>query len=438
MKNSFYNDLEEGKKKIAVIGLGYVGIPVLINLSKHFNVIGFDIDENKINSLKKRNGLNDIVTVKELKDLKCLLTTDSSVLSSANFFIITVPTLIDKYKNPDLRAIKSATKLVGKNLSKNSIIVFESTVYPGLTEEICIPILKKESKLLNKIDFWVGYSPERINPGDKIHSFENITKIISAQDQYSLNIIKKVYNKIIKTGIYEAESIKVAEAAKIIENTQRDLNIALINELSIIFSKLGIDTKEVLNAAKTKWNFLDFAPGLVGGHCIGVDPYYLTYKAKEVGYHTEVISAGRRINDSMGSFIGDRILKLIMSNHILSKKIKVILFGISFKENIKDIRNSKVIDIYNHLIQYNIDVYICDPVVNKNEVKRIYDINLIEYEDIKEVEAVVFCVSHDFFKNIDLKGLKSKLKRKTPYLFDVKGIFNRKTVEKIGFKYWRL
>jgi len=443
LSNKFYGDLENKKKKIAVIGLGYVGIPLLVSLSKYFDVIGFDINKERINSLKEKNNLDDIIDKNEFKNLNCQLSSDEKSIREAHFFIITVPTPIDAHNDPDLSMVKNATKLVGRNMPNMSIIVYESTFYPGLTEEFCIPILERESNLKNKIDFWAGYSPERINPGDKIHTLENIIKVVSSQDEYSLDVIESVYKKIVKAGVYRADSIKVAEAAKVIENTQRDLNIALINELSIIFSKLGIETKEVLNAASTKWNFLEFVPGLVGGHCIGVDPYYLTYKAREIGYNPEVILAGRKINDSMGSFIGDQVLKKVLNNGELGKTLKVTLFGISFKENIKDIRNSKVIDIYNYLKEYGIDVDIYDPVVSKNEVKNYYNINLIDYDDIKEADAVVFCavvfcVSHDIFKKIDLKVLKSKLHKKNPYLFDIKGIFNKEFVKKAGFKYWSL
>jgi UDP-N-acetyl-D-galactosamine dehydrogenase len=334
--------------------------------------------------------------------------------------------------------VKKATELAGRNMTEGSVVVYESTVYPGVTEEICIPILEQESGLVNLKDFWVGYSPERMNPGDKVHNVENIVKVVAAQDEYSLDIISSVYGKIIKAGVYRAKDIKTAEAAKVIENTQRDLNIALVNEFAVIFSKLGLDTSEVLSAAKTKWNFLDFYPGLVGGHCIGVDPYYLTFKAKELGYHPEVILAGRNINDKMAFFIGDEILKRILNSGRIKGKIKIVLFGLSFKENIRDIRNSKVIDINNHLMQYGIDVDIYDPVVSRREVKSQYDIDLIEYEDIRDADAVVFCVAHDCFKNIDLKDLKLRLKKGRPYLFDVKGIFKKNTVEKYGFNYWRL
>lgn len=418
--------------------MGYVGIPLLVSLSSHFNVVGFDISKEKVDSLYSSDDFDDIIDKDELRKLNVKLSSDEKTIRDANFFIITVPTPIDIHNDPDLSMIISATRLVGRNMAKNSIIVYESTVYPGVTEEICLPILEKESGLTNKIDFWVGYSPERVNPGDKVHGIENVVKVVAAQDEYSLSVVESVYKKIVKAGVYKAKNIKTAEAAKVIENTQRDLNIALINELSIFFSKLGLDTREVLSAARTKWNFLDFYPGLVGGHCIGVDPYYLTFKAIEVGYHPEVILAGRRINDSMAFFIGDEILKRILSNGRLEGKIKVILFGLSFKENIKDIRNSKVPDIRSHLIQYGIDVDIFDPVVSKVEAKRQYGINLIEYEDIKCANAVIFCVAHDCFKKIDLEDLKSRSVKEKPYLFDVKGIFDKEIVEKYGFNYWRL
>ena len=438
MEKNLFDDLENKRKKIAVIGLGYVGIPLLINLSKHFNTIGFDTNEDKINSLNNKINLDDVVEKCELERLNCLISSDESILKEAYFFIIAVPTPVDNYNNPDLAQIENATKIVGRNISKNSIIVYESTVYPGLTEEICIPILEKESNLLNKRDFIIGYSPERINPGDKINTFENVIKIISAQDESTLNIIDKVYKKILKSGTYRAESIKVAEAAKVIENTQRDLNIALINELSIIFHRLGLNTNEVLSAAKTKWNFLDFSPGLVGGHCIGVDPYYLTHKAKESGYHPEVILSGRKINDNMGFFIGDQILRKILNSNKLNGEIKVVLFGISYKENIKDIRNTKVVDIYNHLTQYGINVQVYDPIVNREEVKKHYDIRLVSFDNINEVDAIVICVPHDCFKDIDLNILKLKLKKSNPYIFDIKGLFKKEAINKIGINYWRL
>lgn len=436
--DSFINDLETGKKKIAVVGLGYVGIPLLINLRKHFDVIGFDIDENKLNNLKTGQNLEDIIGKNESDDLKNLLTSDENILRTANFFIITVPTPVDAHNNPDLKPVIGATEIVGRNMPEDSIIVYESTVYPGLTEDTCVPLLEKQSGYKNKVDFMVGYSPERINPGDTVHTLENILKIVSAQDEETLKIVDYVYSKIIKAGTYRAESIKVAEAAKVIENIQRDLNIALVNELAMIFARMDIDSTQVFNAAKTKWNFLDFKPGLVGGHCIGVDPFYLTYKANELGYHPEIILAGRRINENMSMYIGNEIIKNLLKNSRTDGKFKIVLFGITFKENIKDIRNSKIVDLYGHLKQFGIGTEVYDPVADKNEVLREYGIKMIEFEDISSIDAAVFCVAHDNFKGIDFLSLKSRFKNDNPHIFDIKGIFDKKDVEDKGFIYWRL
>ena len=438
MLKNFYKDLENKKKSMAVIGLGYVGIPLLVELGKYFKTIGFDISRNKLKNIKNKENLEDFPELRSLKSIDYVLTTDEEVLKTANFFIITVPTPVDKHNSPDLKAIINASKIVGKNMPKDSIIVYESTVYPGLTEEVCAPLLEEQSGLKNKVDFWIGYSPERINPGDKIHTLKNIVKIVSAQDEIILEIIENVYSKIVNAGVYKAESIKVAEAAKVIENIQRDLNIALVNELTILFSKLGIDSIQVLNAAKTKWNFLDFKPGLVGGHCIGVDPFYLTYKAKEIGYNPEIILAGRRINDNMSYFIGNEILKNLLSSYETKGRLKIVLFGITFKENIKDIRNSKVVDLYKYFKQYGIDVEIYDPVADCGKVLGMYNIKMIEYKNIKDIDAAIFCVAHNCFKQIDLLDFKKIYKNKNPYIFDVKGIFNRKVVEDAGFMYWRL
>ncbi len=433
-----YNDLESKNKKIAVVGLGYVGLPLLLAFSKYFKVIGFDNNTDKINNLKNGIDENKEIDIKNLSLIDCVLTSNPEDLKKANFFIIAVPTPIDKYKNPDLNHVEEATRLVGQNMPEGSIVVYESTVYPGVTEEFCIPILGKESGLLNKKDFFVGYSPERINPGDKEHYIENITKVVSAQDESSLEIISKVYGKVIKAGVFKAKNIKVAEAAKVIENTQRDINVALINELAILFSKLGIDTKEVLETAGTKWNFLSFTPGLVGGHCIGVDPYYLSFKAREVNYYPEIINTGRKINDNMGFFIGEQILKTLLKNHNKSTGFKAVLFGISFKENVADSRNTRVIDIYNYLSQHNIDVQIFDPVVNAKEVKENYGIDLIKFEEINNIDAAVFCVAHNFFKKMDLLELKSKMAGTNPFIFDIKWIFSKEEIEKLGYGYWRI
>ena len=433
-----YKELESKKKKIAVIGLGYVGLPLLIAFSKHFLVIGFDTNNEKLNDLKNGIDENKEIKINELSSLNCVLTSNVNELKNVNFFIIAVPTPIDTYKNPDLSHIEKATIMVGQNMPEGSIVVYESTVYPGVTEEFCIPLLEKESGLKNKKDFYVGYSPERINPGDKEHSMENIIKVVSAQTESSLDIISKVYGKVVKAGIFRAKSIKVAEAAKVIENTQRDINVALINELAILFSKLRIDTKEVLETARTKWNFLHFTPGLVGGHCIGVDPYYLSFKAREINYYPDMINAGRKINDNMGLFIGEQILETLLINHRKPMNFKVVLFGISFKENVADSRNSRVIDIYNYLVQHNIDVQIFDPIVNAKEVKKYYGIDLIKFEEVNNIDAAIFCVAHNYFKEMDLLELKSKMTGDNPFVFDIKWIFNKENIEKLGYRYWRI
>lgn len=435
---NFFNDLQNKKKRIAVVGLGYVGIPLLIHLGKYFKVIGFDVDEDKLENIKNKKNLEDFPKLEDMERIDCILSSDEKILRNANFFIVTVPTPINSHNDPDLSAVIGATKIIGRNMPSGSIVVYESTVYPGLTEEICIPLLEGQSGYKSGVDFWVGYSPERINPGDKIHTLENIVKVVSAQDVTSLDIVEKVYSKIIKARVYKAESIKVAEAAKVIENIQRDLNIALANELAMIFSKMGIDSSQVFNAARTKWNFLDFKPGLVGGHCIGVDPFYLTYKAMEIGYHPEIILAGRRINDNMSYFIGNEIMKILLANSEVKGKLKIVLLGITFKENIKDTRNSKVVDLYNYLKQYGVNVLVCDPVADRKAVYNEYNINIVDFEDIENIDAAVFCVAHDSFKKIDLISVKPKFRNKYPYIFDIKGIFDKKSVEKAGFKYWRL
>jgi UDP-N-acetyl-D-glucosamine/UDP-N-acetyl-D-galactosamine dehydrogenase len=438
ISKDFYPDLENKKKIIAVVGLGYVGIPLISRLGKYFKVIGFDTSKDKLEDIRKEKNLEDFPELKDIKNAGFVLSSDEEILKEASFFIVTVPTPINSHNDPDLTAVIGATEIIGRNMPRGSIVVYESTVYPGLTEEVCAPILEKQSGYKSGVDFRLGYSPERINPGDKVHTIENIVKVVSAQDEASLYIIEKVYSKIIKAGVYRAESIKVAEAAKVIENIQRDLNIALANELAMIFSKMGIDSWQVFNAAKTKWNFLDFKPGLVGGHCIGVDPFYLTYKASELEYHPEIILAGRRINDNMSYFIGNEILKNMLADSEVNGKLKIALFGITFKENIKDIRNSKVVDLCRYLKQYGVDVMVFDPVAEREQVYKEYGIEMVEYGDINNMDAAVFCVAHDDFKKIDLLELKSKFRNKYPYIFDVKGIFNMETTKKAGFKYWRL
>ena len=430
----------KGKEKIAVVGLGYVGLPLAVLLDEKFNVVGYDISKERIQELKK--GVDKTREVEKDKLLKSNIefTDNPQNLSECKVIIITVPTPIDEHKIPDLRPIKSATKTVGKHMPKNSIIVYESTVYPGLTEEECVPILEKESGYKWKVDFHVGYSPERVNPGDKKHTIDKIVKVVAGDEPEITEFLAKLYGSVITAGIHKAPDIKTAEAAKVIENTQRDLNIALMNELSIIFHKLGIDTKEVLEAAATKWNFLRFEPGLVGGHCIGVDPYYLTFKAEAIGHHPEVILAGRRINDNMGKFVAENTVKMMIKAGKAVKGTKVLILGITFKENISDVRNTKVIDVYHELLEYGVDTYIYDPYAYPEEVKHEYDIDLLESIESKApYDAIIVAVRHGvFMQELDFKKFKQLSKEPVPILIDIKGLYDRKTAEKEGFLYWRL
>jgi UDP-N-acetyl-D-galactosamine dehydrogenase len=415
----------QNKYKIGIIGLGYVGLPLAVEFSKKYNVIGFDIKSNRIDNLNSFIDETLEVTSNELElavsensDGNGLyLTTEVKHLASCNIYIITVPTPIDKFNNPDLNPLFTATKMVGKLLKKNDIVIYESTVYPGVTEDECAPILEKTSNLRFNVDFYIGYSPERINPGDKLHTLTKILKITSGSNKKSAIIIDNLYKSIIKAGTFMASSIKVAEAAKVIENTQRDINIAFVNELSKIFRLLNIDTTEVLEAASTKWNFLNFKPGLVGGHCIGVDPYYLSQKAQELGYHPEIILAGRRINDSMGKYIASEVIKLMIKKEIKVKTSKILILGFTFKENCPDVRNTKIIDIYDELINYGTEISIFDPLANHAEVKKEYNItlsNLDVLQDLTLFSCIIIAVAHDSFKKIEFK------KSLTNVIFDVK------------------
>lgn len=435
---SLYEKIINKEQTISVIGLGYVGLPLAVEFAKKTKVIGFDINHNKIEDYKKGIDSTKEVGSEELKKTKLQFTSKQEELKNACFHIVAVPTPINEDKTPDLRPVIGASEVVGRNLTKGSIVVYESTVYPGVTEEICVPILEKLSGLKCGQDFKVGYSPERINPGDKVHTVTKITKIVSGMDEESLEEIAKVYSIIIEAGVYRAESIKVAEAAKVIENSQRDINIAFMNELSIIFNKLGIDTKAVLKAAGTKWNFLSFTPGLVGGHCIGVDPYYLTYKAEQTGYHPQVILAGRRINDSMGKHIAENTVKQMIKADKQIKGSKALILGLTFKENVPDTRNTRVIDIVNELKEYGLVVHISDPVADKKEAFHEYGVEIEDFTDIQEVDVVVLAVGHEEYKNIDFAKLKSKYKKGQPILIDVKGICDQSAVLKEGFSYWRL
>lgn len=436
---SLYDNIKNKRESISIIGLGYVGLPLAISFSKKANVIGFDINNRRVDLYKKGIDVTKEVGDEELRETTATITCDENKLKSAKFHIITVPTPIKDDKTPDLKYIIAATKTLGKNLVKGSVVVYESTVYPGVTEEICVPILEQESGLKCGKDFKVGYSPERINPGDKKHRLENIVKVVSGIDEVALNIIANVYELIIEAGVYRVQSIKIAEAAKVIENCQRDINIAFINELSIIFNKMGIDTKSVLEASKTKWNFLEFYPGLVGGHCIGIDPYYLTYKAEQIGYHSQVILSGRRINDDMGRYIAQYTVKKLIKADKQVKNAKVAILGITFKEDCPDVRNSKVIDIIDELNEYGIDVLVSDPIADEYEVMKEYGIELVNFRDINNIDAVIIAVAHKEYFELNLNELKELYNSKTKsVLIDVKGIFDRKEAELSDYLYWRL
>ncbi len=439
---SLYQKIRNRTRKVAVVGLGYVGFPLALEFGKIANTIGFDLTEKRITDLQNGIDSNNEVTSGEIESASFLeTTTDPARLKEARFIIVAVPTPITKNKQPDLSYLCSATRTVGENLTKGSIVVFESTVYPGVTEDICVPILEKYSNLRYGEDFKVGYSPERINPGDKEHTVKNIIKVVSGCDKESLDEIANVYELIVEAGVYKAESIKCAEAAKVIENTQRDLNIALMNELAMIFQKMGIDTQSVLKAAATKWNFINMHPGLVGGHCIGVDPYYLTYKAEELGYIPQIILAGRKINDNMGKYIAEQTVKHLIAAGKAVKGAKVIIAGITFKENISDIRNARAIDIVNELKEYGIDVIVCDPLVDKNTVKHEYGLELTKFNNGIKADAIVIAVNHDIFKKeLTLQTLKSQLINGNGkgVVIDVKGIFEPEIFKGSGLLYWRL
>jgi UDP-N-acetyl-D-glucosamine/UDP-N-acetyl-D-galactosamine dehydrogenase len=426
------------ERKVAVVGLGYVGLPIAVAFGKHQRVIGFDINKEKIAELQKGLDRTGEVSPAVLKAAQVAYTSEPSDLKAADFIIVAVPTPINEALQPDLTALMKSSELIGGSLSRGSIVVFESTVYPGATEEVCQPILEKASGMKCGVDFKLGYSPERINPGDKEHTLEKIVKVISAQDEESLEIIADTYALVVKAGIHRASSIRVAEAAKVIENTQRDLNIALMNELALIFHRLGIDTKSVLDAAGTKWNFLKFSPGLVGGHCIGVDPYYLTAKAESVGYHPQVILSGRRINNGMGKFVAEQTMKLIGQLHRPISDMKVAVLGLTFKENVPDLRNSKVPDIINELREYGVQVVVHDPIAEAEEAVAEYGIHLSEWEDIKNVDGMILAVSHSAYFEMGAQKLLKLLRNpQEGVLIDVKCMFDKDAFPK-SLKYWRL
>lgn len=431
-----YNELKNKTKNVAIVGLGYVGLPLSILFSKKYNVIGYDIDEKKILSYKKGIDVTCELSENELKNSKINFTSNEKSLKNASFIIISVPTPITDNEHPDFRFIKSASETVGRNLQKNSIVVYESTVYPGITEELCVPILEKESGLKCGKDFKVGYSPERINPGDKTNKLENITKIVSGMDEESLEIISKVYDNVLENGVCEVDSIKVAEAAKVVENITRDVNIALVNEFSMIFNKMGINTVEVIEAAGTKWNFQKYYPGLVGGHCISVDPYYLLYKSKQLNFDPELMEISRKINESVPEFIVKNIIKLLIDNNVLIKNSRILILGITFKENCNDIRNSKIVNVIKELEKYGIDLTIYDSFADKEQVKNYYNIELSDKYD-NEYDAIVFAVAHDTFKEISLKEIM-KLSKNEPIIIDLKSILSKNIKEYENVTYWSL
>ncbi len=437
---NLYEKIVKGEEKISLVGLGYVGMPIAVAFSKKVNVIGFDLNAKKIELYKSGVDPTNEVGDETIRNCSVVFTADETKLREAKFHIVAVPTPVNDDHTPDLKPVEGASEILGRNLTKGSIVVFESTVYPGVTEEICVPILERESGLKCGEDFKIGYSPERINPGDKVHRLETIKKIVSGMDEETLDIVAKVYELVVEAGVYRAESIKVAEAAKVIENSQRDINIAFMNELSIIFNKMGIDTKSVLEAAGTKWNFLKFYPGLVGGHCIGVDPYYLTYKAEKLGYHSQVILSGRRINDDMGKYVAENTVKNLIKADVSIKTAKVAILGFTFKENCPDTRNTKIIDIYNELREYGITPIIADPTADVDEAKRLYGIEFVDIDTIKDCDAIILAVAHEQFKFLNFSDFENMFKHNgnKNVLIDIKGLLNRKEYENAGYIYWRL
>lgn len=436
---SLYEKIVRREEKISLIGLGYVGMPIAVSFSKKADVIGFDLNKTKIELYKAGIDPTKEVGDEAIKACSVDFTADPERLREAKFHIVAVPTPVNADHTPDLTPVEGASRILGKYLTKGSIVVYESTVYPGVTEEICVPILEAESGLKCGVDFKIGYSPERINPGDMVHRLETIVKIVSGMDEETLDEVAKVYELVVEAGVHRAESIKVAEAAKVIENSQRDINIAFMNELSIIFNKMGIDTKAVLEAAGTKWNFLKFFPGLVGGHCIGVDPYYLTYKAEQLGYHSQIILSGRRINDDMGKYVVENLVKKLIAADVSVKGAKVAILGFTFKENCPDTRNTRIIDIVNELKEYGITPVIADPEADKAEAKHEYGIDFVDMDSINGMDAVVLAVAHEQFKSLSLTEINKLYGENHPkVLLDLKGLLNRKEFENAGYIYWRL
>lgn len=438
---TLYEKILNGDEKLALVGLGYVGMPIAVAFAKKVKVIGYDLNEKKIEMYKRGIDPTKEVGNEEIKNTAVEFTSDEYKLKEAKFIIVAVPTPVNIDHTPDLAPVIGASEIVGRNLQKGTIVVYESTVYPGCTEDICIPILEKESGLKCGIDFKVGYSPERINPGDKVHRLENIHKIVSGMDEDSLNEIKNIYNLVIEVGTYPVSNIKTAEAVKVVENSQRDINIAFMNELAMVFDRMGIDTNEVVDGMNTKWNALGFRPGLVGGHCIGVDPYYFTYEAEKLGYHSQIILNGRIVNDSMGAYIADAAVKLMIEAGQAPKKSKVVILGLTFKENCPDTRNSKVEDIIKQLKTYDIEPVVVDPWANERDAMHEYGIELKTMDEAKNADCVIIAVAHNEFKGMSLDDIKALYKDGSDnqkVLLDVKGIYKISDLEKSGIRYWRL
>lgn len=438
---SLFKKIKNKKEKIAVVGLGYVGLPLAISFANKVDVIGFDIDKEKINLYQSGIDPTEEVGNDAISESTIQFTANEIDLQQAMFHVISVPTPINMDKTPNFTPLNKASEMVGRNLKKGSIIVYESTVYPGVTEDICIPILERESGLVCGVDFKVGYSPERINPGDKVNTLEKIVKIVSGIDEASLNEIANIYELIIDAGVHKAGSIKVAEAAKVVENSQRDINIAFMNELAIVFDRMNIDTEEVIAAMKTKWNALNFHPGLVGGHCIGVDPYYFIYEAERLGYHSQIILTGRKINDGMAKFVSNAIIKQLIQTNKVVRQANVTILGLTFKENCPDIRNSKVIDIIDELNEYSITPTVVDPRADKAHTEKEHGISLVPLEQIKDADCLVFAVAHDEFKQLDWEQI-DEMFRQMPndekVIIDVRGILDKKEVEERQYRLWRL
>jgi UDP-N-acetyl-D-galactosamine dehydrogenase len=439
--NNIYQGLISGAEKLALVGLGYVGMPIAVEFAKHIKVIGFDINEKRINEYA--NGIDTTNEVGEaIKDTAVEFTADPTRLKEAKFIIVAVPTPVNEDNTPDLRPIEGASRIVGQNLSAGTIVVYESTVYPGVTEDICIPIIEKESGMKCGIDWKMGYSPERINPGDRVHTLTTIRKVVSGMDEEAVREIKKVYDIVIKAGTFPVSNIKTAEAVKVVENSQRDINIAFMNEIAIICDKLKIDTDEVLAGMNTKWNALGFKPGLVGGHCIGVDPYYLTNISEKLGYHSQIILNGRQINDSMGTFVADAAIKEMIEADMAPKKATVIILGLTFKENCPDTRNSKVIDIIDRLKEYDINPIVTDSWADPEVAKHEYDVDLVAWEDVPKADCVIVAVGHNEYRSMSMMQLKelfkSELEDEEKVLVDVKSLYRIDELKASGMRFWRL